>query len=192
MSDKFALLALVLGGTFGVIFLYWVFKKCSRRALFRHRRFLEPPGILCALLYAAPLVYLALLEEGVLSTSLTKGQFTLIFLGCFAAATVVNLLRWGIPYGLGFCVCHLVLAGIICLMVGMLIFGIFLLFALLAPMGKRSGGFWIGLSPFGDEFLVLPIGNGWYQDEYLNTYQRTGSDTMLGSDCKLYYIHRSA
>lgn len=192
MLEKLTAVGLLLGGALSIVLLYKIFQGCIRKAMFRGRKFLEFPGILCVLLYAVPVSYLALQEENLLPFSLSQGQFILLFIVCFSLATIVNLLRWEIPGGIGFCVCHLFLAGIVVLFTYLAIFAIFLLFAILAPTSSRREGFWIGASLFGNEFLVFSIGDGYYQDESLNTYQRMGDDTMLGSDGVLYYIHRPA
>ena len=132
------------------------------------------------------------MEENLISLQLSKEQFILLFIGCFGLGLLIDIARWGILYGLGFFICHLFLAGLICLCVAMIIFVIFLLFAIFAPTNQSSPGYWIGETAMGNEFLVLSIGDGYYQDEHMNTYQRTGNDTMLGSDGRIYFIHRPA
>ena len=191
MLEKLAAVGLLLGGALSIVLLYKIFRGCMRKAMFRGRKFGEFSAILCILLYAIPLGYLALQDEHVLSFTLSKGQFILLFAACFFVASIINLLRWGIPSGIGFCICHLFLAGIVVLLTFLAIFVIFLLFAILAPTSSRREGFWISASLFGSEFLVFSIKDNYYQDENLNTYQRISDDTMLGSD-GLYYIHRRA
>ena len=190
--EKLASVGLVLCGTLGIVLVYKLFKSCVRKAMFRGRKFLEFPGVFCILLYVVPFGYMALQEENLLSFSLSQGQLAFLFIACFGVSVLIDLVRWGIPGGIGFCICHMFLAGIVVLLAFLAIFIIFLLFAILAPTSSRREGFWIGASLFGDEFLVFSIGNGYYQDERLSTYQRMGDDTMLGSDGRLYYIHRHA